>query len=289
MPGWLAASRRRRGYFLTDNEGESTLDEPLVSVITVALNEKANIENTIRSVTNQTYDNIEYIVVDGGSNDGSLDIIKRYDDKIDYWVSEPDKGIFDGMNKGIKVARGEYLIFMNAGDQFFDEKVIADFVDCMKKKHLIICGDAALRYPDGFVRIHNAELNLYGMPTAHHSIFFSKEVFRAFGLYNLKYKMVADFDTWQRAYMAYPKKVSVKHRTVSLTNLEGVSSRYKYRICREKFIVDYNNLKGLSLISAILHTYLDFVKISVIYLMKKIGFYYCFTHWRYKSRIPTSV
>lgn len=79
---------------------------------------KSNLEKTILSVLNQTYSNIEYIIIDGGSTDGTIDIIKRYDDKITYWQSEPDNGIYDAMNKGIQKANGEWINFMNAGDLF---------------------------------------------------------------------------------------------------------------------------------------------------------------------------
>lgn len=94
-----------------------------LSVITVVYNGEAFLEDTIKSIINQTYENIEYIVIDGASTDGTLNIIKKYEDKIDYWVSESDLGIYDAMNKGIDVASGEFINFLNAGDRFVDEHV----------------------------------------------------------------------------------------------------------------------------------------------------------------------
>ena len=96
----------------------------LISIITVSYNAVKTIEDTINSVLNQTYPNIEYIIIDGGSTDGTLDVIKKYQDKITYWVSEPDKGIYDAMNKGALKATGVWLHFMNAGDTFYDEQVL---------------------------------------------------------------------------------------------------------------------------------------------------------------------
>ncbi|MEM5947466.1 glycosyltransferase family 2 protein [Spirochaetia bacterium 38H-sp] len=93
-------------------------DLPLVSVITVSYNAASTIEDTIRSVISQTYPNIEYIIIDGASTDGTVDIIKKYEKHISYWVSEPDNGIYDAMNKGLKVARGEYIGILNADDVY---------------------------------------------------------------------------------------------------------------------------------------------------------------------------
>lgn len=102
-------------------------NNPLISVVTVSYNAVSTIEQTILSVINQTYPHIEYIIIDGGSTDGTVDIIKKYADKIAYWVSEPDKGIYDAMNKGIKVATGEWINFMNSGDCLYRNDTIEKF------------------------------------------------------------------------------------------------------------------------------------------------------------------
>ena len=110
---------RTKGYYKKSYD-----DKPLVSIVTVVFNGEKYLEQTIQSVINQTYDNVEYIIIDGGSTDGTVDIIKNYEDRIDYWISEKDKGIYDAMNKGINLASGEWINFMNAGDIFYDEKVL---------------------------------------------------------------------------------------------------------------------------------------------------------------------
>ena len=108
-------------------------DQVLISVVTVSYNAVSTIEQTILSVINQTYPHIEYIIIDGGSTDGTVDVIKKYADKITYWVSEPDKGIYDAMNKGIAVATGEWINFMNSGDSFYSKDSVESAfnqIDC---------------------------------------------------------------------------------------------------------------------------------------------------------------
>ncbi len=94
-------------------------NKPLISVVTVVYNGAEFLEDTITSVINQTYDNIEYIIIDGGSTDGTLDIIRKYEDNITYWISEPDKGMYEAIDKGFKVAKGEILAWLNADDIYY--------------------------------------------------------------------------------------------------------------------------------------------------------------------------
>ena len=103
------------------------MNYPLISVITVSYNAVLTIEQTILSVINQTYLNIEYIIIDGGSTDGTVNVIKKYADKIAYWVSESDKGIYDAMNKGIAYSHGEYCNFINAGDKFCSSSLLKKY------------------------------------------------------------------------------------------------------------------------------------------------------------------
>ena len=105
---------RTKGYFKKPYE-----DKPLISIITVVYNGEKYLEETIQSVINQTYDNVEYIIIDGGSTDGTVDIIKKYEDQIDYWVSEKDTGMYNALNKGFSCAQGDYLGWLNADDTLF--------------------------------------------------------------------------------------------------------------------------------------------------------------------------
>lgn len=117
-----------------------------ISVVTVCYNSSCTIEETILSVLNQTYPNVEYIIIDGGSTDGTVDIIKKYAERIAYWISEPDKGIYDAMNKGIAAATGDYINFMNSGDMFASNDVLSSFKNFVSDDPEIIYGDVKLSY-----------------------------------------------------------------------------------------------------------------------------------------------
>ena len=112
------------------------IKKPLISIITVIYNDGKKLEETILSILSQTYDNLEFIIIDGSSTDETIDIIKKYEDKIDYWISEKDSGIFDAMNKGILAAKGDYINFMNAGDFFIRKSLVKEVVDILNSEEI---------------------------------------------------------------------------------------------------------------------------------------------------------
>ena len=121
--------------------------QPVFSIITVTYNAERWLERTILSVLSQSYPNIEYIIIDGGSTDGTVDIIKKYEERIAYWVSEPDKGIYDAMNKGIQKATGEWINFMNAGDVYAANDVLVQLMQCEHSEARILRGNIIRVYP----------------------------------------------------------------------------------------------------------------------------------------------
>lgn len=144
-----------------------------ISVITVCYNAVDTIEETMLSVLNQTYDNIEYIIIDGGSTDGTVDIIKKYADRLAYWVSEPDRGIYDAMNKGIDAAIGDYINFMNAGDTFNNSEALSEVSNLLIGDAEIIYGDTIFKAPSGeyLRKTLPIEEIIHRMPFGHQSTF----------------------------------------------------------------------------------------------------------------------
>lgn len=167
---------------------------PLVSVITISYNAVLFIEKTILSVIEQNSADFEYIVIDGGSRDGTVDIIKKYQSWITYWISEPDKGIFDAMNKALSVAKGQWIIFMNSGDYFYDNHILSEISAYMKDdKAELIYGDVNL-FSDkrDFVfrqKVTRNNINLNSI--CHQAVFIRRKLHPDF---DVRYKLTADHD-----------------------------------------------------------------------------------------------
>lgn len=174
--------------------------KPMITVVTVVYNGAAHLEETIRSVTSLDYPSVQYIIIDGGSTDGTLDIIRRHEDKIAWWISEPDKGIYDAMNKGLNKADGEWINFMNCGDRFADKDVLKLFDNDIDAD--VICGNAIMEYQD-FQTVHRRyppEKMWKHSPFCHQATFIRASLMRALR-YDTTYKIGADYDFFYRAYL----------------------------------------------------------------------------------------
>jgi len=173
----------------------SSPHHPLVSIITVVYNGKSYLERTIESVLSQNYPNLEYIIVDGNSNDGTIELIKTFGDRI-RWISEPDKGIYDAMNKGISMASGVWVNFLNGGDYFFDSNVVSTvFVQKKNQDIDFIYGDS-INKADNFTRyIEARKISLAtlhsGLGVCHQSMFVRKAIIPN---YDLQYRFKAEYN-----------------------------------------------------------------------------------------------
>lgn len=161
-----------------------------LSIITVNYNDKVGLKKTIESVLCQAYTDYEYIIIDGGSTDGSYDIIKQYEEQISYWVSERDKGIYNAMNKAIDVAQGEYCIFMNAGDTFCSPMTLADVfvIDCSED---IICGNTVTVEKRKFAPEEITFRFMFSNAICHQSAFIKTSLMAKYK-YDEKYRIVSD-------------------------------------------------------------------------------------------------
>lgn len=196
------------------------MKEKVISIITVSYNASTTIEQTILSVIKQTYKNIEYIIIDGGSQDKTIDIIKKYENRISYWISESDKGIYDAMNKGLAVATGDYVLFLGADDKLFSDDTITKIIPSLKEEQ-IYYGDS---YITQIRKIYWGKFNKYKLSLGnicHQAIFYPKKIYKT-KHYKTEYKIYADYVYNLELFPFY--KFKYLNETISIFNYNGVSS-----------------------------------------------------------------
>jgi len=246
---------RTQGYFK-----HNQTEKPLISVITVVFNGVEYLEQTINSIIGQTYDNVEYIIIDGGSMDGTLDIIKKYAGQIDYWVSERDEGIYGAMNKGVSVASGQWLNFMNAGDWFYSDDIITLIGDGHADIDFIY-GDHELRYPtfNTFYKALSLSEIWKGMVFSHQSLFVKRLLMIKSPFNTTKYKTSSDYNFISN--IVFDKKTCSYYvnKCFSSVDMDGYSGNnlYNYIIENYKIAKKYNK-------SYYLHIYYLYKFISAI-------------------------
>tara|TARA_X000000950_G_scaffold55108_1_gene65934 strand:- start:5246 stop:6091 length:846 start_codon:yes stop_codon:yes gene_type:complete len=227
--------------------------KPLFSIITVVYNGDKFLEKTICSVINQSYKNFEYIIIDGGSTDKSLKIIKKYEKKIDYWVSEKDNGIYDAFNKGMIVSKGEFIGFINSDDiykknalsiisNYIRKNKTVDFIFGSVKKHWgILHGykPYKIKYSWGFYSSHST------------GFFIKKKAAEKVGFYNIKYKYHADYDYFYRLIVKNKMKgtSTKKNEVVGIFRRGGFSSKISFwKKLKEEIKIRYDNGQNIFLL-----------------------------------------
>jgi len=226
--------------------GENAESSPLISIITAVYNGSSTIEETIKSVSAQNYKNYEYIIIDGGSTDGTLDILKKHNGEIDYWVSEPDKGVYDAFNKGIDLARGEWLYFLGADDRLFDDSVLGKFftkpIDSEFLYGNVFWGEDGEIVPGKFF-----PTKFYHQNICQQAIFYHKKLFERLGKFDLKYRLVADWVFNMKAFGLKSTRPVYFDTIIAVYSLDGMSthvpdkdfSASRERLFREAFGIPF--------------------------------------------------
>ena len=204
-------------------------NELLISIITVVRNDVSHISSTIESVLSQTYSAIEFIVIDGASTDGTKEVIEKYADCMNYWKSEPDKGVYDAMNKGIALSTGDFVYFLNSGDTLLSSTTLADMhLEQVEDKNTIVYGNVLAKYWDGeYVEkpmpFFDTCMKFKGIGINHQTMFFPGDVIRHFK-YDLRFRIAADYDM---AYRMWKQGIKFLYRDVTVARYEwgnGISS-----------------------------------------------------------------
>lgn len=208
-----------------------------ISVITVSYNAAATIEQAISSVVNQTYSNIEYIIIDGGSTDGTVDIIRKYEDRIAYWVSEPDRGIYDAMNKGIDAATGDYVYFLGADDALLNDEILCMVSDDIRKtnddiysycEYMITDAGMQKYVSNKFAR--NKKLIKSMIP---HQGMFVKTILAKKNHFDIRYKMTADFKFFLQCRINSAVHITYSDVPVAYFSLSGISGKQAKKMEKE--------------------------------------------------------
>ncbi len=204
------------------------IDNLKVSIITPTYNCAGYIERCIQSVIRQSYENIEYVIIDGGSTDGTLDLVKKHSEHIDYFISEKDDGIFNAMNKGIKNSTGDVLFFLNADDRYCDDEVVTYAMSYLNNDPGLemVYGNVILEMPAGQVK-WTQHKTLSRMPLAlgtisHQSIFAKRNLFEKTNGFSEKYKIVGDFDWLMKLAHSDTKSLHIE-RDITFVCVEGLS------------------------------------------------------------------
>ncbi|MDI3500515.1 MAG: hypothetical protein PWP22_286 [Thermoanaerobacter sp.] len=244
---------------------------PLITVITVVLNGEKTLEETIESVISQTYLNVEYIIIDGGSTDGTIDIIKKYEDYIDYWVSEPDKGIYDAMNKGIVISFGEWLNMLNSGDLYYNSIVIENiYTKEIDTDVYGIAGSWVFDYEGKIFLYHPNPYKMLEKPgwhINHQAFFYRKITHKILGLYSIDYELASDHEYYFR--LLKNKLKIATHNSIFIKfdlkkNLsDSVKSKWEDFLIRKKYL-GFNLKELISLFFIIL-------KLNLRKFLEKIG------------------
>ena len=200
-----------------------------ISVITINLNNRSGLEQTVASVISQDFRQFEYIIIDGGSIDGSKEFIKMQDEKIDYFISEPDNGIYSAMNKGIQKATGDYCLFVNSGDVLYNSQVISDIA----KYNLvddIITGNAYVKSGHKKLQLVNAPENIsfytfFIHTLLHQATLIRTSLFKVVGNYNENLRIVADWEFFIKALFLHHSSYKSIDLTISVFDNSGISSR----------------------------------------------------------------
>lgn len=228
-----------------------------VTIITVCYNRKATIEQSINSVLGQDYSNIEYIVIDGNSSDGTQDIIKSYSDKITKYISEPDKGMYDAINKGLSLATGDVVGLMHSDDVFYDDSIVSKIVDVFKNSPTT---DAV--YGDGIYVTNDEEQKIVrnriggdydykrlksGWLPLHPTVYIKKAIIEKYGNYNLDFKIASDTEFLLRYLYKYKITIAYLDTYIVKMRMGGLSTNYKraFEVLREDYnIYKFHQLSG---------------------------------------------
>lgn len=223
-----------------------------ISIITINYNNKEGLEKTFKSIANQNYKDFEYIVIDGKSTDGSIEIINRYKSIINFLLIEKDNGIYDAMNKGIIHSNGEYLLFLNSGDILLNKNSVKKMVKNNFTEDLIVYVQKFIN-KNGIIRngpfykkeiVYNPDF-FYNSTLPHQSVLIKRKLFKEIGMYNISYRIVSDWIFWYQAIIDNNVSIKLIKDSISLMGKDGISSNIEN--CRKEMLMYLTNREDINI------------------------------------------
>ncbi len=259
----------------------------ILSIITINLNNASGLRKTINSVITQTSKDFEYIIIDGGSTDGSVDIIKQFDCNISYWVSEPDTGIYNAMNKGINIAKGKYCQFLNSGDWLVNNNVVEKMLETIPNCSIVygnklkkINGKTVV--DKGFAGKDISLLDLFDGTLYHSVALIKRSLFEKYGLYDESLKIVSDWKFYLVAVGFNMEKVVYKDINVSWFDMNGISST-NHKLIQEERTKVLNELLPLGVVAEFDRLSKDLKMLERLKKMPLILFIIRFLHYSFMA------
>jgi glycosyltransferase involved in cell wall biosynthesis len=263
---------------------------PLISIVTVVHNGGQTLEQTIKSVLNQTYQNIDYLIIDGGSTDSTLNIIKRYESSIKYWISEKDHGIYDAMNKGIKAVgeKDSYLLFLNADDYLYDNRTIEYIVSEISDEDFVYgkiqsVGDSVSVYLGRELTFKELPVNMI----QHQATFVKRKLFDELGSFDTSYKIAADYEFGIRVMKSHAKLKFVD-LVVSVMRMGGTGSKNYLTTFHEKCHIISTHYKGFTRLNALFYiNFYELPKHFLSNLLDQMGLLNVWRQWKMSKKVKT--
>lgn len=245
-----------------------------VSIITVVYNNVSVIRDSIESVLAQSYHNIEYIVIDGASNDGTVEVVRSYGDRITHFISEPDKGIYDAMNKGLKLASGDVIGILNSDDFYVSNDIINMVVEAFEQNYVdSVFADLVYIKPDNIDKVmryydssyFSPSKFAYGWMPAHPTFFVKREVYEKYGFFKIDYQIAADYELLVRFLGKYKISYFYINKPIVKMRIGGISTKG----IKSNYILNREIIKACA--ENGIHT--NWVKVLSKYPKKLLGFF----------------
>ena len=267
---------------------------PKLSLITVCYNAEGVLEQSLQSAMMQDFQDFEFVIIDGGSKDKTLQIAEKFSSKIGYLISEKDNGIYDAMNKGINAAKGDWIYFLNAGDSFYHTKVLSNiFEDNKFENYQFIYGKVQTKNePTGIDYVTGEPVRLKDFyskyPICHQATFSKRELFKQIGSFNIKYKLAADTEWFARVFKTHVKSCIFIDEIIAFYDIQGTT--YHKRMAGYREYLDFGKVHFPFLVSVKNHLFypLLWFKVKLIRLLSQSKFFQEYRKLKFNKQLASN-